>query len=169
MLCFEFSLFLCKAFKTSTTTNHKQRDNWQDTFGLLCRYGHILHIPLNITELCSAFAVYICVQSSPASCRFRGSLEDRGRFLCFRPIFYRHRVPSQLGDTEVRGEGWGTLCTSRPVYQRVTGRQSTGCGRTNSLELKLASCACLWTVEGSRKTWGQREHANSTPVHRPNM
>lgn len=65
MLCFEFSLFLCKAFKTSTTTNHKQRDNWQDTFGLLCIYGHILHIPLNITELCSAFAVYICVQSSP--------------------------------------------------------------------------------------------------------
>lgn len=116
--------------------------------------------------LCS---LHLCPILACASCRFRGSLEDRGHFLCFRPIFYRHRVPSQLGDTAVRGEGWGTLCTSRPFYQRVTGRQSTGCGHTNTLELKLASCACLWTVEGSRKTWGQREHANSTPVHRPNM
>lgn len=115
--------------------------------------------------LCS---LHLCPILACASCWFRGSLEDRGRFLCFRPIFYRHRVPSQLGDTAVRGEGWVTLC-SCPVYQRVTGRQSTGCGRTNSLELKLASCACLWTVEGSRKTWGQREHANSTPVHWPNM
>lgn len=122
--------------------------------------------------LCS---LHLCPILACASCKFRGSLEDRGLFLCLRPIFYRHWV-CNLGTQRCwnwsqlsRGAGGVTLCTSCPVSQRVTERQSTGCGHTNSLELKLASCACLWTVEGSRKTWGDREHANSTPVHRPNM
>lgn len=46
-------------------------------------------------------SLHLCPILACASCKFRGSLEDRGRFLCLRPIHFLSPLSLQLGDTAV--------------------------------------------------------------------